>query len=138
MPLAAVLWNSGISFGGVIAFIFADLIVIPIIDIYRRYYTAPIAWFLTWTMFVAMSVAGLAVEMLFKTVGWVPIERAATITEAHVEWNYTTVLNIVFLALAAILVWRAATTGGFGMLRMMNMSPQTQGGRHHNRPRHIH
>jgi len=138
VPLAAVLWNSGISFGGVIAFIFADLIVIPIIDIYRRYYTAPIAWFLTWTMFVAMSVAGLAVEILFKTVGWVPIERAATITEAHVEWDYTTVLNIVFLALAAILVWRAATTGGFGMLRMMNMSPQTQGGRHHNRPRHIH
>src|SRR5438093_7710294 len=117
VPLAAVLWNSGISFGGVIAFIFADLIVIPIIDIYRRYYTAPIAWFLTWTMFVAMSVAGLAVEILFKTVGWVPIERAATITEAHIEWNYTTVLNIVFLALAAILVWRAAHHGRLRVLR---------------------
>jgi hypothetical protein len=58
VPLAAVLWNSGISFGGVIAFIFADLIVIPVIDIYRRYYTGRIAWFLTWTMYVAMSAAG--------------------------------------------------------------------------------
>jgi uncharacterized membrane protein YraQ (UPF0718 family) len=54
VPLAAALWNSGISFGGVIAFIFADLIIIPIIDICRRYYTAWFAWFLTWTMFIAM------------------------------------------------------------------------------------
>jgi uncharacterized protein len=136
VPLAAVLWNSGISFGGVIAFIYADLIVIPIIDIYRKYYTWPVAWFLTWTMFVAMAVAGLAVELLFKAVGWVPAERAATITEAHVTWNYTTVLNIVFLGLAAILIWRAATTGGFDMLRMMNVPshPPTGGDRH--RPRH--
>ena len=120
VPLAAVLWNSGISFGGVIAFIFADLIVLPIVDIYRRYYTAPIAWFLTWTMFVAMSVAGLAVELLFKAIGWIPSDRHATITEAHISWNYTTALNGIFLAVAAVLVWRAASTGGFKMVRMMN------------------
>jgi hypothetical protein len=119
VPLAAVLWNSGISFGGVIAFIFADLIVLPVIDIYRRYYTGAIAWFLTWTLFIAMASAGLVVEILFKALGWVPFERAAVITEAHVALNYTTLLNIAFLGLAGGLVWRAATTGGFQMLRMM-------------------
>jgi uncharacterized protein len=138
VPLAAVLWNSGISFGGVIAFIFADLIVIPIIDIYRRYYTGPVAWLLTWTMFVAVSVAGLAVELLFKAVGWVPSKRHATVTEAHIAWNYTTILNVIFLALAAILVWRAATTGGFKMLRMMNMAPQSPDASHRMRPKHAH
>src|SRR5207237_7572960 len=53
VPLAAVLWNSGISFGGVTSFIYADLIVLPILDIYRKYYTTRIAWFLAWTQFVA-------------------------------------------------------------------------------------
>jgi uncharacterized membrane protein YraQ (UPF0718 family) len=119
VPLAAVLWNSAISFGGVIAFIYADLIVLPILDIYRKYYTTRIAWFLVWTQFVAMASAGLIVELLFKTVGWVPSERGAIIVEAHVTMNYTTILNIAFLALAGVLVWRTATTGGFGMLRMM-------------------
>ncbi|MGH6739414.1 MAG: permease, partial [Bradyrhizobium sp.] len=121
VPLAAVLWNSGISFGGVVAFIFADLIVLPVIDIYRRYYTGAIAWFLTWTLFVAMASAGLVVELLFKAAGWVPTQRAAVITHAHVALNYTTVLNIAFLGLAGVLVWRAATTGGFRMLRMMRV-----------------
>src|SRR5437870_4784127 len=138
VPLAAVLWNSGISFGGVIAFIFADLVVLPVLDIYRKYYGLKMSAFLLGTFYFSMATAALGIEFLFQAARLVPIERAATITEAHVEWNYTTVLNIVFLALAAILVWRAATTGGFGMLRMMNMSPQSQGGRHHNRPRHIH
>ena len=137
VPLAAVLWNSGISFGGVIAFIFADLIVVPIIDIYRRYYTGRIAWFLTWTMFVAMSVAGLIVELLFKALGWVPSERHATITEAHIVWNYTSVLNVIFLVLAAVLMWRAVATGGFKMLRMMNMAPAARSTGHH-QARHAH
>jgi uncharacterized membrane protein YraQ (UPF0718 family) len=121
VPLAAVLWNSGISFGGVISFIFADLIVLPIIDIYRRYYTGAIAWFLTWTLFIAMASAGLVVELLFKAVGWIPAQRSAIVTQADVSMNYTTILNLVFLTLAAILLWRAATTGGFRMLRMLRM-----------------
>jgi uncharacterized membrane protein YraQ (UPF0718 family) len=133
VPLAAVLWNSGISFGGVIAFIFADLIVLPIIDIYRRYYTGPIAWFLTWTMFVAMAGAGLFVELLFKAVGWAPTERHATISEAQISWNYTTILNVVFLAVAGALVWRAARTGGLKMLGMMNKASHGGG---HQQPRH--
>jgi uncharacterized membrane protein YraQ (UPF0718 family) len=135
VPLAAVLWNSGISFGGVIAFIFADLIVVPVIDIYRRYYTGRVAWFLTWTMYVAMSAAGLGVELLFRAVGLVPTERHATITEAHISWNYTTVLNLVFLVVAAVLVWRATATGGLRMLRMMNKSP-AEASEHHRMPWH--
>jgi uncharacterized membrane protein YraQ (UPF0718 family) len=123
VPLAAVLWNSGISFGGVLAFIYADLIVLPILDIYRRYYTGKIAWFLAWTQFVAMAVAGLIVELLFKALGWIPQQRSARIAEAHISLNYTTVLNAVFLLVGAVLVWRAATTGGFRMLRMMRATP---------------
>jgi uncharacterized membrane protein YraQ (UPF0718 family) len=119
VPLAAVLWNSGISFGGVVAFIFADLIVLPVIDIYRRYYARPMAWFLTWTLYTSMACAGLVVEFLFKAVGLVPRERAAVITHVHVALNYTTVLNVAFIGLAGLLVWRAATTGGFQMVRMM-------------------
>jgi len=124
------------SFGGVIAFVFADLIVIPIIDIYRRYYTGRIAWLLKWTMFVAMAVAGLIVELLFTTLGWVPSERHAIITEAQITWNYTTVLNVMFLAVAGALLWRAAGTGGFETVRMMNTAPAARRAGH--QPRHAH
>jgi uncharacterized membrane protein YraQ (UPF0718 family) len=120
VPLAAVLWNGGISFGGVIAFIFADLIVLPILNIYRKYYGLRVAGFLLVTFYVAMVGAALAIEFLFQAVGLVPEERNAKIVEASVTWNYTTVLNIIFLGLAAVLVWRFVRTGGLPMLRMMN------------------
>jgi uncharacterized protein len=119
VPLAAVLWNGGISFGGVIAFIFADLIVLPILDIYRRYYGWKMAGFLLVTFYAAMVAAGLLVELLFGAVGLVPTQRAAKVVEASVTWNYTTILNLVFLALAAVLVVRFLRTGGPAMLRMM-------------------
>jgi uncharacterized membrane protein YraQ (UPF0718 family) len=119
VPLAAVLWNGGISFGGVIAFIFADLIVLPILNIYRKYYGLRVASFLLVTFYAAMVGAALLVEFVFQAVGLVPEERNAKIVEASVTWNYTTVLNIVFLALAAVLVWRFVRTGGLPMLRMM-------------------
>jgi uncharacterized membrane protein YraQ (UPF0718 family) len=64
IPLAAVLWNGGISFGGVIAFIFADLIVIPILNIYRKYYGLKMAGFLFATFYVAMAVAALIVDLI--------------------------------------------------------------------------
>src|SRR5207245_5302426 len=69
VPLAAVLWNGGISFGGVLAFIFADLIVLPILDIYRRYYGLKMAGFLLATFYVTMVAAGLIVEFLFQGLG---------------------------------------------------------------------
>src|SRR6478752_43972 len=112
VPLAAVLWNGGISFGGVLAFIFADLIILPILDIYRKYYGWTMAAFLFVTFYVTMAAAGLVVEFLFQGLGLVPTERNAKVVEAHVTWNYTTVLNIVFLSLAVVLVWRYFQRGG--------------------------
>jgi uncharacterized protein len=119
IPLAAVLWNGGISFGGVIAFIFADLIVIPILDIYRKYYGWRMTAFLFTTFYTAMAVAALIVEAIFGAAGLIPREQQAQVVEAEITWNYTTWLNIAFLILAAILVWRFLNTGGPEMLRMM-------------------
>ena len=124
IPLAAVLWNSGISFGGVIAFIFADLIVLPILDIYRKYYGLRMTGFLLATFYAAMAVAALIGEVAFAALGLIPAERQALVVEASISWNYTTRLNIVFLTVAALLVWRFLKTGGPEMLRMMNAPAQ--------------
>jgi uncharacterized membrane protein YraQ (UPF0718 family) len=123
IPLAAVLWNGGISFGGVIAFIFADLIILPILNIYRKYYGLKMAGFLFATFYASMAGAALVVELIFAALGVVPAQRNARVVEAHLTWNYTTWLNIVFLALAGLLVWRFLKTGGPAMLRMMNRPP---------------
>src|ERR1700716_579571 len=120
IPLAAVLWNGGISFGGVIAFIFADLIILPILNIYRKYYGLKMAAFLFVTFYAAMAGAALIVELVFGTLGLVPAERNARVVDATITWDYTSWLNIAFLVLAAALIWRFFTTGGLAMLRMMN------------------
>jgi uncharacterized membrane protein YraQ (UPF0718 family) len=119
VPLAAVLWNGGISFGGVVAFIFADLLVLPILNIYRKYYGMRMTAFLFVTFLGAMVVAGYAIEILFGLTGLIPDDRNARVLEASVTWNYTTVLNIVFLALAALLLIRFLRSGGPAMLKMM-------------------
>ena len=120
VPLAAVLWNGGISFGGVLAFIFADLIVLPILDIYRKYYGWKMAGFLLASFYASMVLAGLIVEFAFGGLGLAPTERDAKVVEASVTLNYTTVLNVIFLGLAAVLLWRYFRYGGgFRMLRMM-------------------
>ena len=123
VPLAAVLWNGGISFGGVVSFIFADLIIVPIILIYRKYYGARAALRITGIFYLAMVAAGYAVELLFTVLGLVPGERNATVTEASISWNYTTWLNLVFLALTALMLVRFVRTGGLPMLKMMGGSP---------------
>jgi len=121
VPLAAVLWNGGISFGGVLAFIFADLLILPIIDIYRRYYGWRMAAFIVLTFYASMVAAGLIVEFLFQGLGLTPTERNAKVVTARVAWNYSTYLNIVFLAVAAVLIWRYFRRGGgWSMLKMMN------------------
>jgi uncharacterized protein len=121
IPLAAVLWNGGISFGGVLAFVFADLIVLPILDIYRKYYGWRMAGFLLATFYATMVAAGLIVELVFQGIGLVPQGRHAKVEAASVHLDYTTVLNIGFLALAAVLVVRYFRRGGgLPMLRMMN------------------
>lgn len=131
VPLAAVLWNGGISFGGVVAFIFADLIVLPILDIYRKYYGMKMSLFLLTTFYAAMAGAAFIVELLFQVLHLVPTERNAQVLQAGISFNYTTVLNILFLIVAAVLLARFFKTGGPGMLQMMNhpehsMSPAHQ------------
>jgi uncharacterized membrane protein YraQ (UPF0718 family) len=105
IPLAAVLWAGGISFSGVIAFIYADLIIIPLVLIYRRYYGWKIAAVIVSLMFGAMVVAALAIDGIFSAAGLVPEERPSieSITERGITWNYTAVLNIVFTLVAAAL-----------------------------------
>jgi len=134
VPLAAVLWNGGISFGGVLAFIFADLIVLPILDIYRRYYGLRMAGFLLATFYAAMVISGLAVELLFQGVGLERKARNAKVVEASISWNYDTILNIAFLALAAVLVWRYFRHGGG--LRMLRTMSKPSGEQHP--PEHAH
>jgi hypothetical protein len=129
IPLAAVLWNGGISFGGAIAFIFADLIVLPVLNIYRKYYGWKMAAFLLATFYAAMAGAALIVDLIFDALGLVPTVRNARVVDASITWNYTTWLNIAFLILAAVLVWRFFRTGGLGMLRMMN-KPAAMGHSH--------
>jgi hypothetical protein len=119
VPLAAVLWNGGASFGGVIAFIFADLIILPILDIYRRYYGLKVAVLLFVLFYAAMALAGYAVELAFGAAGLIPSTRAAHVADLGFSWNYTTWLNLGFLLLAAVLVWRFMRTGGPAMLRLM-------------------
>jgi uncharacterized membrane protein YraQ (UPF0718 family)/YHS domain-containing protein len=105
IPLAAVLWAGGISFSGVIAFIYADLIIIPLVLIYRRYYGWKVTAVIVSLMFGAMVVAALTIDGIFSGAGLVPEERPSieSITERGITWNYTAVLNIVFTLVAAAL-----------------------------------
>jgi len=119
VPLAAVLWRGGISFGGVVSFIFADLITLPILDIYRKYYGWRVMGYILLTFYLTMAAAGYVVEFLFQALGIIPTNRDVVAITEGVQWNYTSVLNIVFLLLAAILVVRFIRTGGLPMLRMM-------------------
>ena len=119
VPLAAVLWNGGISFGGVVSFLFADLIIIPIILIYRKYYGTRAALRITGIFYLAMAAAGYVVELVFAPLGLVPGSRHAEVVQTSISWNYTTWLDIAFLLLAAVLLVRFVRTGGVPMLRMM-------------------
>jgi uncharacterized membrane protein YraQ (UPF0718 family) len=120
VPLAAVLWQGGISFGGVVSFIFADLIVLPVLDIYRKYYGPRVMLYILATFYVTMAAAGYLVELLFGALGIIPANRSVSALTAGPSLNYTTVLNILFLLIAAALTVRFFRTGGQAMLRMMN------------------
>ena len=119
VPLAAVLWNGGISFGGVIAFLFADLLILPILNIYRKYYGLKVAAILAVVFYVAMAGAALAVEGIFGALQLIPTQRNAMVMREAITFNYTSVLNILFLILSAMLLVRFLKTGGPAMLREM-------------------
>ena len=103
VPMAAALWHGGISFGGVISFIFADLIALPLVLIYRKYYGGRLARRLFITFYAVMAAAGLVVEGLFAGFGGIPKDRPERIVTTHFEWNYTTILNVAFLGVFAVL-----------------------------------
>jgi uncharacterized protein len=123
VPLAAVLWHGGISFGGVMAFIFADLIIIPILVIYRKYYGTKMMLAVLGIFYAAMVLAAYVVEFAFGGLGLIPATRAAKVTATAISWDYTTVLNIIFLLLAAALLVRFFRTGAGPMLKMMGGGP---------------
>jgi uncharacterized membrane protein YraQ (UPF0718 family) len=125
-PLAAVLWNGGISFGGVVAFMFADLIILPILVIYRKYYGTRMMLALLGIFYATMVAAGYVIEFTFGGLGLIPAERAAKVTDTGITWNYTTMLNIIFLLVAVALLVRFFRSGGAPMLKMMGGSPAGQ------------
>jgi uncharacterized membrane protein YraQ (UPF0718 family) len=124
VPLAAVLWNGGISFGGVVSFLFADLLIVPILLIYRKYYGTAATVRIAGTFYVAMVAAGYVVELVFTALGLVPAHRHANAFDGGISWNYTTWLDIASLLLAAALLARFSATGGWSMLRMMGGAPE--------------
>ena len=134
VPLAAVLWRGGISFGGVVSFIFADLIILPILDIYRKYYGWKVMGYILVTFYITMAAAGYVVEFLFEALGIIPQNRNVVAITEGIQWNYTTVLNIIFLMVAAVLVIRFIRTGGLPMLKMMNEPEHTMA--HHDMTQH--
>ncbi|HJT69635.1 MAG TPA: permease [Terriglobales bacterium] len=125
VPLAAVLWSGGSSFGGIIAFLFADLLVLPILDIYRKYYGRRMMLFLLATLYISMVLAAIGIEFLFRALHLVPAQHHGAIAEMSIKLNYTTVLNIIFLLVALPLVWRFFRTGGPAMLRMMDSAARS-------------
>jgi uncharacterized protein len=113
IPLAAVLWAGGISFAGVIAFIYADLITLPIILIYRKYYGGRFALKLVGLMFATMALAALATDLVFSAIGLVPHTQPSieSITDRGISLNYTAVLNVLFTLVGAVLVWLTVRRG---------------------------
>jgi uncharacterized protein len=113
VPLAAVLWSGGISFGGVLAFLFADLIVLPILAIYRKYYGRAFALRITALMFVTMVIAALIVDGIFSALGLIPTgarpTRADIFSSVHVD--YKLALNVLGAAIFAALLWLTVRRG---------------------------
>src|SRR5271156_2422890 len=122
--------HGGISFGGVIVLISAALLILPILNIYRKYYGTRMMLTLLGTFYAAMVAAGYLVELIFGTANLIPTQRAATVMQAAISWNYTTWLDIIFLVVAASLVVRFVPSGGIPMVRMMGGSPEATNGHH--------
>jgi hypothetical protein len=114
VPLAAALWKGGISFGGVVSFIFADLITLPLLLIYRKQYGRRMTIRMLGVFWGVMSLAGLITEYLFKAVGWLPSTRPRVIAADSLRLNYTTVLDIIALVVFGGLYWLYRNRERFG------------------------
>jgi len=109
IPLAATLWHGGISFGGTIAFIFADLIALPLVLIYRKYYGTKLAIRLTLVFWLVMSLSGLITEIIFNFLNLIPDMDHGMSHSYQIGWNYTTILNVIALALISWIYWMYRT-----------------------------
>jgi uncharacterized membrane protein YraQ (UPF0718 family) len=138
VPLAAVLWAGGISFGGVIAFIFADLLILPILNIYRKYYGTRIAVILGLVFYAAMAGAAYVIEILFGVAGLVPQDRSIDMMQHGITLNYTTLLDVIALAVSAVLIWQFMRTGGPEMLAHMESPGGHDHACHHHGHSHHH
>ena len=127
VPLAAVLWQHGLSFGGVVAFLFGDLIILPIVNIHRKYYGTRVALLLLPLFYLSMAGAALLVELLFLALHLVPRSHPMGAMQQHFAWDGTTITNLIFLAIAAPLLWQFFRTGGADMLRHMDEPMQMAG-----------
>jgi len=105
VPLAAALWKGGISFGGAVSFIFADLITFPLLLVYRKQYGTRLAVRMLAVFWAVMSLAGLITQYLFKSLGWVPTSRPTAIAGDTVRFDYTTVLDVIALVAFAGMYW---------------------------------
>ncbi len=114
VPLAAALYEGGISFGGTVAFIFADLIALPLVVIYGKFYGRKLALRLFLSFWAVMSTAGLLVDLLFRAVGISFPARKAEVVMTGFSWSYTTWLNIVFLGVGAVVYWTYRNRARFG------------------------
>jgi uncharacterized protein len=121
VPLAAALWKGGISFGGVVSFIFADLITFPLLLVYRRYYGTRLMLRMLALFWLVMAVAGLVTEGIFRAAGIAPHGHKAQIAPEHFSWDATTYLNIIFVVAFILLYWtyrnRERLGGGRGSAR---------------------
>lgn len=136
VPLAAVLWRGGLSFGGVAAFIFGDLIILPILHIYKKYYGGKMTIFLAFAFYIAMVFAALLVEGIFQLGAWVPQQRAAAISATTISFNYTTVLDLIFGVVLVVLSTVFFCSGGPQMMKMMRDDKAGEG--HHHEHMHHH
>jgi YHS domain-containing protein/uncharacterized membrane protein YraQ (UPF0718 family) len=114
VPLAAALWKGGISFGGVIAFVFADLLALPLVLIYRKFYGTRLAVKLSLVFWAVMSIAGLITEGIFSLAGLVPTKLRGDIAIIHFGLNYTTVLNVIAVIAFGYLYWLYKNASRFG------------------------
>jgi uncharacterized membrane protein YraQ (UPF0718 family) len=107
IPLASLLWSSGATFGGVIAFIYGDLIVLPLIFAYRKYYGTTAALYITAILYASMVAAGIVVDLLFAALGLTPQggPGRSAMEEAGFSWNYTTWLDLVAILVGGGLVF---------------------------------
>src|SRR2546430_9661626 len=132
VPLAAALWKGGISFGGVVSFVFADLITLPLLLIYRRFYGWAMTLRILAAFWLVMAAAGLATEFLFGAAGLVPAAHPAAVVEPSFHWNYTTYLNLIFLGVFVALYWlyrnrfRLGSGAGYAIDQVCGMQVERQ------------